>query len=578
MAYSSVTFIEHQVLTHDDMNNIIEGIDERQKQLVSGKNIKTINGSSILGEGNLNIIGDTGNLTINIELVPVGGYTIDGFLRPAGTENTSNYYCRTDFVDIKDCSSLIVTVWAGATSVSPVVWYDENKNYISGESLTTVTELVTNTYSPPENARYAIFSALKNKGSYVVANKTVSLDEYIAIKANSLAHKVYIAPNGLDTNDGLSENTPIATFAKAKEILSPLGELLFLDGDYENLSIDLSYFAKLTAVGRRARLLYPKAKITEAALVSGYTKVYSAAYSEIFSADIWQQDVADSATLISSDEKHPLQRERSCRLTNTRIYNVSGFDSESTETNDFLSFMENSELYLYYIDSTEGVIYFTAPNEDFASYPIVFPSSNTVSASTHRKVEISGLTFMYATVLTTGLSGVLNNVSVGYTNGSGCIRWDDTFDLILNNCEVCAGKNDGINGHTSGDITCYNCWGHDCADDGESDHETCHIVQFGGLYEYNGNGLTPASGASGEYYNVIARNNGVHNWTTDQAGTGFSAQGESATICCNGCLSTDNIIGFRATGNDSFGMFINCVSSRDTTPFSNGVQYNCIIL
>ena len=68
MAYSTHKFNNNDVLTHDDMNNIISGIDEiksdvnnKQPKLISGNNIKTINGMSILGSGNISISGEDGS-------------------------------------------------------------------------------------------------------------------------------------------------------------------------------------------------------------------------------------------------------------------------------------------------------------------------------------------------------------------------------------------------------------------------------------------------------------------------------------------------------------------------------------
>ena len=167
-----------------------------------------------------------------------------------------------------------------------------------------------------------------------------------------------------------------------------------------------------------------------------------------------------------------------------------------------------------------------------------------------------------------------------YSTGAGCIRWDDTFGLTLNNCEVGAGSNDGINGHTSGDITCFSCWGHDMADDGESDHEECHIVQYGGLYEYNGNGCTPASGATGEYYNTFVRNCGDFDWVKDNGGSGFSLQSDYTSIYCNGCIASNCKIGFRETGSDNpVGMFVNCISHKNGIHFNGDCQkFNCITL
>lgn len=65
MAYKTHQFNDKDVLTHGDMNNIIAGIDEaksdinkKQATLVSGTNIKTVNGQSLLGSGNIVISGE----------------------------------------------------------------------------------------------------------------------------------------------------------------------------------------------------------------------------------------------------------------------------------------------------------------------------------------------------------------------------------------------------------------------------------------------------------------------------------------------------------------------------------------
>ena len=251
MAYTTKVFSEGEVLTHLHMNNIIDGINESQKKLVSGVNIKTINGNSILGEGDITIIGGDSNLTVDYELVGENDYTIlNSFVRPAGTKNdNATSYGRTDFIDITNINTLEIHIHAGSTSVSPVVWYDSNKEYISGETIDIATQLIVKTYTVPENASYAIFSTLLGKGSHVNANKNVTLQEYINIlmpDESNFLNVCYISPNGSDDNDGKTNQTPILTFDKAKKILSPNGELIFMDGDYENFNIDLSYFAKIS--------------------------------------------------------------------------------------------------------------------------------------------------------------------------------------------------------------------------------------------------------------------------------------------------------------------------------------------
>lgn len=62
MTYTKLGFSQGQVLTADAMNHIETGIDEahkatesKQEKLVSGSNLKTINGQSLLGSGDVAI-------------------------------------------------------------------------------------------------------------------------------------------------------------------------------------------------------------------------------------------------------------------------------------------------------------------------------------------------------------------------------------------------------------------------------------------------------------------------------------------------------------------------------------------
>lgn len=551
MSYSTHIFNDKDILTHDDMNNIISGIDE----------LKLLTNSMSVKEKIKLICEDT-------------DYSIREFMRPAGTVKVDSAYKRTDYIDISQYDSIIVHGKSASTSVSPAVWFDEDKNYLSGEVAPNTDEQDFE-FSVPENAVYVISSSL---GSITcsIRGKYMGLDLDIEVDSSASGLSVcYISASGSDDNDGATVDTPIASFNKAKKILDPNGELIFLEGDYKNFSIDLSYFSKISTIGQ-VRLLYPKTEFITANLVSGYTKVYSTPYTGTYTSYLWQMDIPDANTAISAEERHPLHRNRTHRLEHTRIYPITQFDSTSTNLSGYLSSMESNSNYTYYMDGTN--LYFTSPNvSDFSTHPIVIPNSTAIKGNTNRKVNISGLKIYFAYVHTTGLSGSLNNIFAGYVVAPGAIRWDNTFNLTLNNCEVAAGTNDGINGHTSGDVSCYNCYGHDFCDDGESDHETCHIVQHGGLYEYNGNGCTPASGASGEYFNTIVRNCGDYLWTTDKDGSGFSSQGVGAGIYCNSCYVSNCEDAYRSTGQDSYGTFINCVAdSNCKNPYNGGIKINSI--
>ena len=58
MVYNTKTFNPGEILTHDHMNNIISGIDELKLDSVTKDGLKTINGVSLVGSGDITFSGD----------------------------------------------------------------------------------------------------------------------------------------------------------------------------------------------------------------------------------------------------------------------------------------------------------------------------------------------------------------------------------------------------------------------------------------------------------------------------------------------------------------------------------------
>ena len=101
--------------------------------------------------------------------------------------------------------------------------------------------------------------------------------------------------------------------------------------------------------------------------------------------------------------------------------------------------------------------------------------------------------------------------------------WDNSIGVELIRCEASnvftgEGNGDGFNAHSSYPTpdqpeakhvaTMIDCWSHDNADDGYSDHERCETTIIGGLFEYNVKaGLTPAYGCHDTIQNAYCRNN-----------------------------------------------------------------------
>ena len=63
MAYTKQTFTSGQILKASDLNTMSQGIVDKQDKLVSGTSIKTINGQSLLGGGNITVEGGNGSTT-----------------------------------------------------------------------------------------------------------------------------------------------------------------------------------------------------------------------------------------------------------------------------------------------------------------------------------------------------------------------------------------------------------------------------------------------------------------------------------------------------------------------------------
>lgn len=506
-----------------------------------------------------------------ITLAVAATFSNVGFIRPEGTANTGNTsYAHTDYIDISECSSITANVYVKTGSNSIVTWYTADKTYISGET-DSVSYANPGTYelTIPPNAVYARFSSymsnFKPSVTAMSSNKDGGID--VSEEVITKVSKIYLSANGDDSNDGLTSDKPIATFNRAKKLLKAEGELILLEGDYYNFSINLGTFRKITGNGN-VRLIYYSDKFTSATPVSGFTKIYSVDCATNITTQIWQHDIPDAKTEILDNEKHPLQRNKTYRLDSTIIRNVTRTDTVSTTLEGFLATMEASDDYMFYYDSSNTKLYFTAPNADFATYPIMHRTKNLITASPN-EVHIKRINIMYAQMNLTGLSGIVEDVCVTGAYGGGCFVWDNSRGITLVRCEAAGADNDGINGHGTGQITCIDCWCHDCYDDGESAHEECHIIFKNGLVEYNGSGCTPATGASGEYYNVLVRHNTY---------TGLSSQGIDALILCNSCLAVNNGIGFNI-GGTARGTLINCTAKDNTSDYSlNGThnKYNCI--
>lgn len=496
-----------------------------------------------------------------------------GFIRPSnGTQGTNSSYVCSDYLRIDGVKRFVVKGYFNTVN-APIAYYNSSKTFISAESVSSDGAHTVNS-TVPNNAFFIRVSTLSNKIS------DFSIDAILGLSSNAVKlDRVFMSPNGDDTNAG-TESTPVATFAVAKNLLREGGELFMLPGTYENAGIlNLSDFAKITGISK-VRLFYYTQKITSATLVSG--NIYKVAFVggttlASLTKYLYIHDVADPDTEILSAEKHPLQKGQTHRLPSTRIYQVSTLaEVESTTSH-----------HCWYTDGTD--IYFSIPEgTDLSTNPVIVPARVDIGATEKRTVEIRNIDFLYCGMTLTGLSGLFENVSCGMGRSrAGQIRCDYCKDLVLRNCEAYAAHTasggDGVNTHNTDTtisdqsrIVLENCWLHDNGDDGESCHENSLTIHHGGLYEYNGNGITPASGGGSDCHGCLVRRSGNQPWVTDNGGTGFSSQG--GVLTCFDCVSENNVVGYNVSSG-SFGIAYNSIAKGNATQFRpNFSQVNCVSL
>ena len=496
------------------------------------------------------------NITYNMfKLNKVYGsqkFTEIGFYRPSGTYSDSSTYRHTDYISIKNSRTLIITGKFG-TSVSPAVFYNSNKQYISGYKAEGGSSTnVTYTIPVPDNAEYVISSCSIND----ISDFSIDIVYNYPVHSQPLC---YISPNGNDNNDGLTENTPVRTAFRVREILADNGMLVMLPGDYDYniIGIDFSQITNVLGVDHPRILCYSQI-ISSAELVSGYTKVYSVAKTFLggfaTAGCFWQHDIPDANTVIPEIEAHPLNRNRTYRLPSTRIMHADSIED-----------IEASDIPKWYID--EDTIYFSiVADSDLETNPVYIPTSinsQRYKAVVDKNTEISikNIAIYYNGFDLDNACGIMDNVEIGMCRGEAVVSADYCESLLLRNCNFYAVSNstagDAVNvhnddisiGHRSL-VTLANCWLHDCSDDGESCHANSNTIHSGCLIEYNGTGITPAGGGT-VCNNVISRHHGPHSWVSDTVVcAGFSCQGDGSTLVCDGCVSENNVRGYSDMASD----------------------------
>lgn len=397
-------------------------------------------------------------------------------------------------------------------------------------------------------------------GKQVLLSNMLTRDDIQGLSSSD-SKVAYVSPNGDDNNAG-TVDLPKATVNGA--LSSGAGDIRLFGGVYEQtINLALCKSRKLSIsrheVDKEVTFLDPNRIVCNAeSLVDGYTKVYKADTTKTFSTgNIWifQDGIADETTLITDEERHPLQRGYKYRCYDTKIQRCS-----STTLSEALQEIEESSDYRWFFDN--NVIYFSRPSDVNSTNPICCSSSkNLFSSTSGMELKVSGINSKY---LIFGIQSTINSEIADCKSsnvyGAGAFVYNSALNCKFIKCEATRAFNssngDGFNGHcnNTGDIyskqltaTFVDCWSHDNNDDGYSDHERAETTIVGGLYEYNKKGgVTPSYGSHVTCYNTYSRRNYCgfnYVGTTAEAEGGMYGQ-----LVCYNCVAENNTRGGEKTG------------------------------
>ena len=236
--YKLQTFNNGQVLTHTDLNTMSEGIVSKQDVLVDSVNIKTINGQSILGTGNITIdsSGEVSDDTIEvINIVSLNYYNEQSGVitnKETGELETSTSGSFKDFY-VEDDWVLYASGYApkNTGTSAPVTFFDADMKILGYEtfglsSVAYTDKKIENLPSGTKTVRVQTSStitiALSREIKTTVSNKGFSISPNIEI--GDITDKGYIGSTYVGK-----------TYYRTSKFLKPISNIIYLTcyGNYE---------------------------------------------------------------------------------------------------------------------------------------------------------------------------------------------------------------------------------------------------------------------------------------------------------------------------------------------------------
>lgn len=424
----------------------------------------------------------------------------------------------------------------------------------------------------------------------VIRTASVWNDVQINIDTDSNYTDAHMNPNGDDSFPGAATQ-PVKTVARAKDIAKRNGIIIPQAGTYfDDLTFDLKRSFNMVGDSLApARFVYGERKNTHT-LMSGSSKVYEWTHTAITGTAsgmaLWLDELDDASTLIDSSEIHPLQRGRTYRCDNTRLTYLSS-----------IAALEASNPNKGYWFQSGGKIYYTIPQgANLSEQVLVIPSKGnntnfnyTIGAAPSGvNIVIKNIEFSYAPMDLSKTTFLIQNVKGSCVAFSTVFKFGYNTNSMFDNCEAYGsyfttpGFGDGFSASVGDEIGVYltdvflkDCWAHDTADDCITNHKNTKITVQGGLFEYSGNGITPASGALAIINGAWCRKNSMYNIScvgTPAAGMNLTEAVIDSTTCVN---SATNFYLYPQAGLKMTAT--NCTSIQGTGfHFSSGVnQVNC---
>ena len=153
-----ITSIPDEYITEEELNArnyaTVDSVEAKQNVLVAGQNIKTINGKSILGGGNLVISGGSGEVDLT-------GYATEQWVNNKGylTSVPAEYVTETELID-KGYLTSVPAEYVTETELNDKGYLTSvPSNYVTGDGVTNIRKMTQAAYdaiTPDSNTLYII--------------------------------------------------------------------------------------------------------------------------------------------------------------------------------------------------------------------------------------------------------------------------------------------------------------------------------------------------------------------------------------------------------------------------------------